>query len=193
MSPSVRARRPWYAALRVPLLAVLGLNVAVFLVYTLPHMLMVRNMSSRAAELRADVAHEKQEADSARAAASAIRQNQEDAKRFFTEQVGVRKALLLPMIQFVEKTASSQGLAPHGRSYSHQTVKALSLVRFSIVMPMAGNYAQVVRFLGALERAPQFLVVDQVQLKSATTPSVAELSFVVSAYFRLEAGDNDAD
>jgi Tfp pilus assembly protein PilO len=193
MSPSVRARRPWYAALRVPLLAVLGLNVAVFLVYTLPHMLMVRNMSSRAEELRAEVAREKQEADSARAAASAIRQNQEDTKRFFAEHVGGRKELLLPIIQFVEKTASSQGLSPHGRSYSHKTVSALSLVKFSIVMPMAGNYGQVVHFLGALERAPQFLVVDQVQLKSATTPSVAELSFVVSAYFRLEAGDADAD
>ncbi len=188
-----RARAPWYARLRRPVLGALAVNALAFAVYTLPHVLMLRNLSSHAAALREEVARERAAAAVARAASEAVRRNREDTKRFLSEFAVARRESLLPTIQFVDKTASEDGLTPKSASYSHGEVKDLQLVRFRIAMPMSGTYNGVVKFLADLERSPRFLAVDKVGLRTGQAGATTEFDFTVSVYFRREPGDVDAD
>jgi hypothetical protein len=54
-------------------------------------------------------------------------------------------------------------------------------------MPVTGNYRQLGAFLGALERSPHFLTVDQVAIRQKEG-STADMAVVLSAYFRGEEG-----
>jgi hypothetical protein len=53
---------------------------------------------------------------------------------------------------------------------------------------VTGSYSQLVAFLGRLERAEHFLVVDQVALRERGEAGSADLDIVLSTYFREAAG-----
>ena len=91
-------------------------------------------------------------------------------------------------LEELEGTARSLGLDSPRKTYAPREVKGVAgLSRFEITMPVAGNYRQLGSFLGALERSPHFLTVDKVSLRQKEG-SMADLSIVLSAYFRGEEG-----
>jgi len=171
------------------LLAVLGVNAAVFLAFTLPRSLAERSLASRAETLRAEVEREQRVVASLKERAEIIRSNGKDADRFYKDVVKGSKEDLLPTIQELEKTVEDLGLTTLSRSYAEHDVKGLGLVRFAITMPMSGPYKQIVALLDRLERSARFLIVDQIQLRVRTDVG-ADLTFVVSAYFKAEPGSH---
>ena len=56
-------------------------------------------------------------------------------------------------------------------------------------MPLSGPYHQIVAFLGRLERAPLFIVVDDVQLRVRTDDGGGDLAFHLSTYCKDDSGD----
>jgi hypothetical protein len=172
------------------LLALFGLNAAVFLTFTLPRTLQERSLASRAETLRAEVERERRVVASARERVDILRANGQDTDRFYRDVVKGAKEDLLPTLQYIEKTAEELGLTATSRNYSDQEVKGLGLVRFSITMPMSGPYKQIVALLDRLERSARFLVVDQIQLRVRTDVGGADLTFVLSAYFKAEPGSH---
>jgi hypothetical protein len=178
----------WRRRLLVPFLALLGLNVAVFLAYTLPRRMREKNIASRVVVLREDVDRERRATAELRRRAETLDSNTRDQTRFYREVVGGRRASLLPILQELQGIAQNLGLESLRRSYTPQEVKDVAgLSRFEITMPVTGSYRQLGSFLGALERSPHFLTVDKVSLRQKEG-SEADLSIVVSAYFRGEGG-----
>ncbi|MFI5183884.1 MAG: GspMb/PilO family protein [Vicinamibacteria bacterium] len=171
------------------LLALFGLNAAVFLTFTLPRTLEERSLASRAATLRAEVEREERAVSSAKERAEILLANGRDTDRFYRDVVKGVNEDLLPTLQYIEKAAQELGLTAANRSYSPEEVKGLGLVRFSITMPMSGPYKQIVALLDRLERSSRFLVVDQIQLRARTDVG-ADLTFVLSAYFKAEPGSH---
>jgi len=169
------------------LLAALGVNVAVFVAFTLPRSLAERSLASHAETLRAEVAREERLVASLKDRAAIIRANGQDTDRFYKELVKGSKEDLLPTIRELEKTSEELGLTATSRTYSEQDVKGLGLVKFAITMPMSGPYKQIVALLDRLERSGRFLIVDQIQLRVRSDVG-ADLTFVVSAYFKAEPG-----
>ena len=169
------------------LLAVLAANAAVFLAFTLPRSLAERSLASRAETLRAEVEREQRVVASLKERAEVIRSNGRDAERFYKDVVKGSKEDLLPTIQELEKSAEELGLTAVSRNYNEQDVKGLGLVRFGITMPLSGPYKQIVALLDRLERSSRFLIVDQIQLRVRSDVG-ADLTFVVSAYFKADAG-----
>jgi Tfp pilus assembly protein PilO len=93
----------------------------------------------------------------------------------------------------VESLARELGLHPERRTYRHAEVKGLPLVRVEINMPISGSYTQLVSFLDRLERSSAFLTVDRVELRGKEgAEGEADLSVVLSAYFRAEAAEGHA-
>jgi hypothetical protein len=171
------------------LLALFALNAAVFLTFTLPRSLQERSLASRAQTLRSQVDREQKVLKAAKDRVEVLRANGKDTERFYREVVKGAKEDLLPTLQYLEKTAEELGLTAMSRNYSEQEVKGLGLVRFSITMPMSGPYKQIVALVDRLERSARFLVVDQIQLRVRTDVG-ADLTFVLSAYFKAEPGSH---
>ena len=173
------------------LLAVFGLNTAIFLTFTLPRALQERSLASHAATLRSEVEREQRVLSSAKERVEILRANARDADTFYRDVVKGANEDLLPTLQYIEKTTEELGLTATSRNYAEQEVKGLGIVRFSITMPMSGPYKQIVAFLDRLERSTRFLVVDQIQLHVRTDVG-GDLMFVLSAYFKAEPGGHHA-
>jgi Tfp pilus assembly protein PilO len=134
------------------------------------------------------VEKERQAIAGVRRRAETLDSNSRDLARFYREIVGGRRTGLLPILQELESTATSLGLDSPRRTYAPKEVKGVAgLSRFEITMPVAGTYRQLGAFLGALEKSRYFLTVDKVSLRQKEG-SVADLSIVVSAYFRGDRG-----
>lgn len=178
----------WHRRLLVPFLVLAGLNVAVYLAYTLPRRMQEKNIASRVVVLREEVDRERRAAAELRGRAETLESNNRDLARFYREVVGGRRMGLLPILEELEGTARSLGLESPRKSYAPREVKGVAgLSRFEITMPVAGSYKQLGSFLGALERSPHFLTVDKVALRQKEG-NVADLAIVLSAYFRGEEG-----
>ena len=178
----------WRRRLLVPFLALLGLNLVVFFAYTLPRRMQEKNIASRVVVLREEVDRERRATAELRRRAETLESNNRDVARFYREVVGGRRIGLLPVLEELEAIAGKLGLQSPRRNYAPKEVKGVAgLSRFQVTMPVTGNYRQLGAFLAALERSPHFLTVDQVAIRQKEG-SVADLSVVLSAYFRGEEG-----
>jgi predicted metalloprotease with PDZ domain len=173
-----------------PALYLLGVNVALFLVFTLPRTLQERSLASRLARLRTEAERERGQIASLRLRAETIRANQHDATRFFGEVVRSRQATLLPALAELHHAAEAEGLELGAESFSRTDVKETGLVRLRVTLPVKGSYSQLVGFLGRLERTRGFVVVDTVGLRESGDE--ASLDVGVSVYFLASPEPADA-
>jgi Tfp pilus assembly protein PilO len=171
-----------------PALVLLALNAVVFAVFTLPRTLQERSLASRVALLRAEAERERGQAEASRRRAETIRENVKDAERFSREILKPREATLLPVLAEIHAAAREEGIDLGREDYQRSEVKGASFTRLTIRLPVTGSYSQLVAFLGRLERAEHFLVVDQVALRERGEAGSADLDIVLSTYFREAAG-----
>jgi Tfp pilus assembly protein PilO len=165
------------------LLGLAGLNAVVFTVFTLPRSLRQRSIESRAETLRSEVARGRAQLAALKERDDVIRENRRDADRLFSSLLKTPDESMIPAIRYVETAAAEQGLTAGGHNWTRNKVKELGLVRFGMTMPLSGPYRQIVAFLARLERAPLFLVVEDVQLRVRTDVG-GDLAFHLSAYFK---------
>ena len=189
MSTDPRDPRPyWRRRLLVPFLALLGLNVAVLAVYTLPRVWQARSVESRRQTLGQELERERTRVAALKAKAAAIRDNERDAQRFM-ELVGSKDETLLPLLRRIEATASELGLEPARMSYHTDQLSGAPLVQFVITLPLSGTYPELVSFLGRLEQMPHFVTVDKLAIRGASDgQGPTDLDLTLSAYFRTPEG-----
>jgi Tfp pilus assembly protein PilO len=175
-----RLERRWVLALGV----VLGLNLAAYLVYTLPRSLQQRNLAARKQVLQGETELERQRVAAVREVSDAIDANTKDTQRFFKDVVGSRRPGLVASLRSIEELASAQGLKVGAQGYKSEAVEDLALERLEVSMPVEGSYRQLVAFLQGLERhTGQFLTLDQIVVRG-TEGGQAKLELVLSCYFR---------
>jgi Tfp pilus assembly protein PilO len=173
-----------------PALIVLGLNAVGFAVYTLPRALQERSLASRVAVLRSEAALARGQVGALRRRSEAMRANAKEAERFTREVLKPREATLLPVLAEIHKAAREEGLGLGREDYDRSANKESGFTRLTIRLPVSGSYRQLVAFLGRLEHAEQFLVVDEVSLRGRSERGTADLDVVLSTYFR-EAQEPD--
>lgn len=183
MTAVTLARAPWRRRLLVPILVLLGLNLAVFAAYTFPRALQVRSATARAASARAEVEQERKEVEELRGRADALRGNAEDAELFYKDVDS--RADLLAVLEDVERMAREPGLKPGARSFAPGEVADPRLARIRVNLPLVGSYEQLVGFLERVDRSKHFLTVDRIAL-SGGAEGAASLQVELSAYFRAE-------
>jgi Tfp pilus assembly protein PilO len=172
----------WRRRFLPPVLALLGLNVAVFAVYTLPRTLQARRATSRAAQARAEVEAAKKEVGELRGRADALKANAEDSERFYGGVDG--RAELLRVLEDVEKMAREPGLKTGSRNFTTGDISDPRLARIKVTLPLEGSYDQLVGFLQRVERSKHFLTVDRIALSGQEGEGSAKLQVELSAYFR---------
>jgi Tfp pilus assembly protein PilO len=183
----VRARR------RVAL-AVAGVfvgNVVLFGAYTLPRRVKQKTVTERVKVLRSEVERQRGQVAARREVVEAARANAEDTRRFYSQVLATRRASLHDLLVNMEREAGGLGLRLDER-IDEARVTGAPLERYTIQVTVTGTYRQLVSFLGRLERSPQFLTIDQVQIAERGTGHQAALHITISAYFKREDADGRA-
>ena len=116
----------WRRRLIVPFLVLAGLNLAVFLAYTLPRRMQEKNIASRAVVLREEVERERQAMADLRRRAETLESNNRDMARFYREVVGGRRMGLLPVIEELEGMAARLGIHRNTLAYRLKQIAALT-------------------------------------------------------------------
>jgi Tfp pilus assembly protein PilO len=161
----------------------LGLNVLGLAAWTGPRTLRLRSASARAAAARAEVVRERETTARLRERADAIRSNHADLERFYRKVTGSEQSDLLPTLEAIEDMARSPGLTPGRRAFTRDEVKDAPLERVTVVLPLEGSYAQLVGFLGEVERSKHFLAVDRISMRGETARA-ATMQVEMSTYLR---------
>jgi Tfp pilus assembly protein PilO len=166
-----------------------GVNLLVFLAFTLPRSLERRTIDSRVETLRAEVGQARDRLAALEARDAVLRENARDTARFYDSIVKPSAQGMLPTIRYVDQAVSELGLTVGGRAWTERAVKGLGIVQFESTMPLSGPYPQIVAFLSRLERAPLFLVVDDVQLRMRNDSAGGDLAFHLSTFFKADSED----
>jgi Tfp pilus assembly protein PilO len=184
----VSHQRPFWRRWLLPAcLALLGLNLAGAVAWTVPRGLRQRNAGARLEAARAEARRQRPATLALRERAAAIRANTSDVERFYARFAGSERADLIPTLEAVETMARSPGLKPGARTFSREPVKGTPLERVAITLPLAGSYDQLVGFLREVERSPRFLTVDGVSLRGEQ--GSARLQVELSTYLKLAPGE----
>jgi Tfp pilus assembly protein PilO len=176
----------WRRRLLPAVVTLLGLNLVVLAGWTAPRTWRQRNAAARAEAARAEVERLRATTSALRLRANTIRANAKDLERFYGTLVGTEKADLLPTLEAIEDLARSPGLRTGARSVRREEVEDAPIERVAVTLPLVGSYAQLVRFLGEVERSPRFLTVDSITMRGQDRGTSLEVE--LSAYLRQSAG-----
>jgi Tfp pilus assembly protein PilO len=179
--------RPGRKRLLIVLAAVMGMNLAAYLAFTLPRSLQQRNHDARLRSAREEVERERERQRALKARFDLLAANARDTNDFYQRRIGPRGSSLVPLLREVEALARGRGLRVGNQSFGYEPIKGAPIDRFEVQMPVRGSYRQIVDFVQDLERSSQFMTLDEITVR-AQEGGEAELKMVLSCYFRSTAG-----
>jgi Tfp pilus assembly protein PilO len=179
-------RRRWRNRLRVPVFALVALNLGVYLAYTMPRSLQARSAAARASVLRGELERDRLVAAAFRDRADAMKTNRADVDRFYA-RLGP-KGTLAQVRAEITTLARELGLKVGGFSYTADEVKGgEGVAQLQTRMNVTGTYHELAAFLDRLERTSYFVTVDQIQIGKRDQSGDAGLDITLSAFYRVAA------
>jgi Tfp pilus assembly protein PilO len=166
------------------LVALVGLNLAVFFVFTLPRTLQQRGLASRRETLGRETELERKRAAAVRERANVILANARDDKTFFEGTVAGRRAALVAALTHIEELATKEGLKVGQQGFDGEPVEGVPLERLVVKMPVEGTYKQFVGLLAGLEQTSHFITLDEIKVRGGSSQQEARLDLELSCYFR---------
>lgn len=167
--------------------ALLALNAAVYLAFTLPRTLQQRNLDLRLRLAQDEVSRERQRLDGMKKRLEVARSNARDTTDFYQRYVGAPGSSLVPVLAELEELARKRGLQVGNQRFEMEPVKGAPLDRFAVEMPVRGTYHELVGFVQDLERSKQFITLDEISARGEDGGE-AQLKLVLSCYFRSVPG-----
>ncbi len=177
IGPALRER------LRRPALALLALNAAAFLAFTLPRVLQARSLAQRVSALRTEVERERAQVRALQERTDVIARNGRDSDRLYRELLEPRGQALLPALEEIHAAAEEEGIELGSESFAPEAADGGRPGSVRVSLPVKGSYRQIVGFLSRLERSKHFLVVEALTL-GASQPGQPSLGVTIYAYFR---------
>jgi len=179
-----RVPRPlWRRRYLVPVLVLLGANLALLAVYTGPRLAEERYSAERLKSLQERVEEQRRRTEALQARAEVVKANTAELERFYDEVVCADDAARFALVESLEQDLDAVGVSADRRSWSREVVQGLPLERVTGTLPTRGSYSQLTRLLGRLEQSREFLVVEQVRLRSQRDEP-ASLDVAVATYCR---------
>ena len=117
----------------------------------------------------------------------ALGQAEEDLAVLREQRLGTRDERIVEIQQELTRLCREFGIDLATVSYKNERLIEQGLDRFAMIVPLEGGYANLRRFLQAIESSDQFLVVERVQLggqREAMGASL-QLNITVGSYFRI--------
>jgi len=178
-------------AVLVPLMVALAIDLAMYFAVVRPLAQRVANRAELAATAEASRRAAEQERTAAHAALTGKARATADLTRFYGDilPASLTEARRITHLRLAQ-LARDSNLRYERAEAEPEIIRGSSLQQLTIRMVLAGSYADVREFIHTLETAPEFVVIDDVQLKEGAEGgnSGLVLTLELSTYFR--AGDH---
>src|SRR3954471_22683729 len=179
-------------ALIWPVLAALVVNVVVYAIVVYPLSQKVAGGEQAAQASAAALAAARRDYAAARATVSGKSQADVELQKFYGDVLppdlgGARRITFLR----IEQLATQAGLRLERETSSPQLQRESQLAKFTYTAALSGEYKNIRRFIHELETAPEFLVLENVQLSQNETESRGiNVTVQIATYYRT--GSNGA-
>jgi Tfp pilus assembly protein PilO len=115
----------------------------------------------------------------------------DDMKRLAGDVLSTRQRRMIGVQLEVAKIAREFGISNDRVQYQNEAVDNGALERFAVVLPLAGGYTNLRKFIQAVESSDNFLVIERVALGSGKSAELLELDITLATYFIAPDADLD--
>lgn len=173
-------------SLIVPLLIAVVVNIALYaiVVYPLSQKVAGGEQAARASSTALEAA--KRDYEQARATVAGKGQADEELRKFYNDVLppdisGARRITFLRM----EQLARQSGLRLEREISDPKPERDSQLVKFTYTALLSGEYRNIRRFIHELETAPEFLVLENVELSQSETENRGlNVNVQIATYYR---------
>ena len=122
---------------------------------------------------------------------AALEKARDDMKRLAGDVLSTRQRRMIGVQLEIAKLAREFGIALDRVTYENEPVDNGALERFAIVVPLAGGYSNLRKFIQSVESSDNFLVIERVALGTGKSTDVVELNITLATYFIAPDADLD--
>ena len=168
------------------------LNLGLYVLVVRPLSLKVAGGEQQAAGSTAALNAARRDHSAARATVAGKSQADAELGKFYSDVLppdisGARRITFLR----IEQLASKSGLRLERETSDPKPQRDSSLVKFTYTAVLSGDYANVRRFIHDLETAPEFLVLEHVELSQAGAQNPGlTLTVQIATYYRTGSNGN---
>ena len=177
----------------LPIVVVLVVNIALFAIVLYPLSKKVVGSEDQARAASAALTSAKRDYDAARATVKGKGQADQELQKFYTDVLppdlsAARRATFLRIEQLAQK--SNLRLERETTS-DPKPLRDSQLVKFTYRASLSGEYRNIRRFIHELETAPEFLVLENVELTQSEIENRGlNVSVDIATYYRAGANGN---
>jgi len=185
----VTARRPRFdirdasAKIFLVLAGALVVNAAVSILVVRPRVVRYRQLKDESSPQRQVVTLREKEVAQREAYRQGLEKARDDMKHLAGDILATRQRRMIGVQLEVAKLARQFGIAADRVLYENPSSDDDALERFGIVVPLAGGYSNLRKFIQAVESSENFLVIERVALGSGKGTDVIELNITLATYF----------
>ncbi len=171
-------------AVVLPLVIALAANVVLYAAAVYPLSRKVGSAEQRANAARAARQSAEREHTAARATLEGKDRADRELRRFYAEvlpadQTAARRITYLRL----DRLAREAGLEPGRARFEPKDVKNSSLTELNTTLELQGDYRAIRRFVYLLETAPEFTIIQNVELSSSDEGAL-QLTLSLATYYR---------
>jgi Tfp pilus assembly protein PilO len=176
-------------AVLLPLVLVLVANIAVLLLAVVPLRSSMGAAEAEESTALAELAQAKRLGTQSTAAAASRQQADLQLKQFYGDVLPRDFATAVKTTTFwLQQAARDAGLSFRSSHFDPKPLEDSRLTKATATMGLQGRYAEIRRFLHAVETAEEFIVVERVELAQSDTTQLGAdntlaVEIVVSTYF----------
>ena len=185
----MKARRPRFdireasGIVFIVLGALLLANVAISVVVVRPKVVRYRQLTDLSSPQLQVVKSREKEVAQKEDYRKSLEKARDEMKRLAGDVLSTRQRRMIGVQLEINRLAKSFGIASDQVHYENESVDNGALERFGSVVPLAGGYADLRKFIQAVESSDNFLVIERVALGSGKSSDVLELDITLATYF----------
>jgi len=123
---------------------------------------------------------------------AALEKARDDMKRLAVDVLSTRQRRMIGVQLEIARLVRDFGISLDRVQYENEILDNGALERFGIVVPLAGGYSSLRKFVQAIESSDNFLVVERVALGAGKTGDVIDLNITLATYFIAPDAQPDA-
>lgn len=179
-------------ALILPIAIALLVNVALYAVVVYPLSKKVAGGEQQAEAATAALNAARRDYEAARATVAGKAQADQELRKFYKDVLppDVNAARRITFLR-IEQLAQQCNLRVERQTSNPQSQRESQLTKYSYRASLSGEYRNIRRFVHELETAPEFLVLENVELsQSEVADRALNVSVEIATYYRSDANGN---
>ncbi|HEY3175312.1 MAG TPA: type 4a pilus biogenesis protein PilO [Candidatus Polarisedimenticolia bacterium] len=177
----------------VLILVWLGLNLAFAFVVNVPRGRRVTSLDEAVAEAGSALSRKEQEVGRLRDHFNRVIEGRASLDRFYGEVLSTKRERLISFQREIREIARQFNISVETITYPRESYPKDKVTKFSATMPLTGSYENLRQFIDTIERNPNFIVVEQIELTNSKEGGIIlSLAIQLSTYF-LDPDQSDQE